>query len=81
MKLACPLCGDIYRIQLNKYEMDRYNNYRKNGGYIQDEMNSLNPVEREFLLTGYCPECQVLIFGKGHTNRTTKINNNSNQNC
>ena len=36
---------------------------------IQDLFPELNPVEREFLKTGYCPECQKLLFGNGKTKR------------
>ncbi|MBR3122417.1 hypothetical protein IKF28_03175 [Candidatus Saccharibacteria bacterium] len=65
----CPLCGDTYKIRLSVEEMAQYDDYRNYGGYIQEAMPSLNKVEREFLLTGYCPDCQVAIFGNGKTNR------------
>ena len=74
---TCPLCGYAYKLKLSKDEMERYNNYQKKGGYIQEELPTLNPVEREFIKTGYCPDCQEIIFGNGKTNRITPLKQTS----
>ena len=36
----------------------------KNGGLIQEKLKSFNDFEREFVKTGYCPECQEDLFMK-----------------
>ncbi len=60
---------EIYTLQLSDYEKSQYDAYVESGGYIQEDMPTLNPVECEFILTGYCPECQKAIFGNGKTKR------------
>lgn len=64
----CPMCGKWHYIELTNEE-DRGVWEWRNGAYIQDALPTLNPTEREFLMTGYCPSCQELIFGNGETER------------
>lgn len=77
----CPLCREIYKLQLSDYERYQYENYIFSDGYIQEDMPTLNLVEREFILTGYCPECQKVIFGNGKTNRVTPLKQTSATRC
>lgn len=81
LRMFCPLCGDMYKIQLSEDEMIQYHNYQKNGGYIQNLFPTLTSVEREFIKTGYCPDCQEVIFGYGKTNRITPLKQTSAINC
>lgn len=69
----CPMCGDRWYIFLNEPEYYRLLDYRQHGGYIQEELSTLNACEREFIKTGYCPECQENIFGNGKTDRVKKV--------
>lgn len=69
----CPMCGDIYKITLTSSQAERYNEYLRHGGYIQDAMSDLNKCEREFLKTGYCPQCQRMIFGNGSTKKIKQV--------
>lgn len=43
------------------------------GMSVQDAFPHLNPVEREFLITGYCPDCQKLLFGNGVSDRIVEV--------
>ena len=65
----CPLCGDIYEINLTPDETARYRKYCEGKGYIQELLYTLNPVEREFIKSGYCPVCQKAIFDNDKTDR------------
>jgi hypothetical protein len=61
----CPMCNNIHSIMLNQPEeflVERFEN-RELGGLVQDVLSFLNPAEREFIMTGYCGNCQMLLFG------------------
>ena len=58
----CPMCGEWHFIELTP-EMDEGLQRWFDGEFIQDALPMLNPMEREFIKTGYCPECQKLLFG------------------
>ena len=62
----CPMCGEYHFIELTE-EMDEGLQRYFEGEYIQDALPMLNPMEREFIKTGYCPECQKLLFGTEYT--------------
>ena len=56
----CPMCGavtqrnlDITETQVMKYE---------SGTLIQHAFPKLNANEREFFKTGYCDDCQHVLF-------------------
>lgn len=56
----CPFCRKEQTMILEGYEADAYKNgkiaYAK-GTLIQDAFPFLNADQREFILTGICPEC------------------------
>lgn len=61
----CPMCGEIIQLELTSKQKNEYVNYlmehpKRN---IQDALFSFNAFEREFIKTGYCPECQNVLFG------------------
>lgn len=60
---TCPLCGEGHNILLADEELDAYFDYEDGKGLIQDLFPTFNPMEREFLKTGYCPHCQQMLFG------------------
>ena len=68
----CPMCNEMYDLTLMGEEENNYWSYWNGKGYIQDMLPSLNPVEREFIKTGYCPHCQEMLFGNGETDRVVK---------
>lgn len=49
----CPVCRKKAHIDVNDVRIEK----------IQDVFTNLNPVESRFLTTGYCPECQEILFG------------------
>ena len=59
----CPMCGKEYIMYVDT------NSYLKyvNGEKIQDAFKDLNPMEREFIKSGYCPDCQKQLFGTDYT--------------
>lgn len=65
----CTMCGKDSRILLSDDEMDAFYEYLRGGTLIQECLPDLNRCEREFLKSGYCPECQELLFGNGETER------------
>lgn len=59
----CPMCDSVVYMKLSKKENKEYLDYYMHGGLIQERMPSLSPFGREFLKSGYCPECQSHLFG------------------
>ena len=58
---TCPMCGKVNAIKVAdalKPYIDRYNT---GIGYIQDI--PLPAEQREFIKTGFCMECQEVLFG------------------
>ena len=66
---VCEMCGKASKIMLTETEYAHFEMYLRNGGYIQECLSTLNPCEREFLKSGYCRDCQELIFGNGKSER------------
>lgn len=65
----CPMCGMDCRIDV---DMDGYSAFLS-GTPVQDAFSNLNPVEREFILSGYCLSCQEKLFGNGHSERIWEV--------
>ena len=59
----CPMCGAKHELKLTKEQSIIYQSYLCGAGKIQEMLPELGPVEREFLMTGYCYKCQSLLFG------------------
>ena len=64
VKKDCPMCGKTYFVKLTEVEYDQYKKYIAYGSLIQNALSNTSPTVREFLKTGYCPDCQKLLFGK-----------------
>ena len=65
VEFVCPMCGITHYI----YEMpmslvERVQNRRQTGEYIQDILKDYSPSDREKFITGYCDDCQKKIFGE-----------------
>lgn len=65
----CPMCGSVWRMELDDDELRCYEEYLEGWGFIQELLPDLNRCEREFLKSGYCAECQKMLFGNGDTER------------
>lgn len=66
---TCPMCGSTHWMRING---EQYEKYKYGGMLIQDAFPKLNPTEREFIKTGYCPECQELLFGATYDGKKIK---------
>lgn len=56
----CPICDDEHEVEVG---MEQYEAWQ-NGELIQNAMPQLTSVEREQLISGFCPCCQKKIFGE-----------------
>lgn len=65
----CPMCRTAHSMQFTEAEHDNVLLYYSGFGLIQNLLPDLNPDEREFLVSGYCPKCQKLLFGCCDTDR------------
>jgi len=61
---VCPMCGKEHIMYVDSA---KYNKYVSDGGFIQDIFPDLNPLEREFIKTGYCEDCQNKLFDNSYT--------------
>ena len=59
----CPICGRTTILLMTATEIQTLERYISNGGLIQETFPEMDPQKREFIKTGYCPDCQELIFG------------------
>lgn len=59
----CPICEQKHQIILTKDEELSFVSWKCEGLLIQEAFPGFNPMEREFIKTGYCPDCQSLLFG------------------
>lgn len=59
---TCPMCRKMTTIEVDESLLEAIMKYNSGIGYIQDI--PLPPNEREFIKTGYCMECQKMIFGE-----------------
>lgn len=60
----CPMCGKSAFLRINSDQKKEFKSYACYGGLIQEKLKSFNDFEREFVKTGYCPECQNGLFMK-----------------
>ncbi len=65
----CPMCGSTWYMDLDDDEFRHLEEYYDGWGLIQELLPDLNRCEREFLKSGYCVECQKMLFGNGDTER------------
>jgi hypothetical protein len=60
----CPVCEKVSQLSVDS---DKYNQYMQRKDLIQNVFPELNPAQREFIMTGYCSDCQHIIFGSNYT--------------
>lgn len=66
VKHTCPICGKVCEIELDR---EQAIDYFCNNKLIQDALPELTAAEREFVKSGYCPDCQQLLFGNSDTDK------------
>lgn len=59
----CPMCGKQHSMLIEESEIERFYKERSEGKHIQDIFPSMSALDREKFITGYCDECQKMIFG------------------
>lgn len=59
----CPMCRSINTIVIDDSLEPAIERYIRGEGYIQDI--PLPATQREFIKTGYCIDCQKMLFGTG----------------
>ena len=63
----CPMCSKDYTLVLSDAEAKQYMNYMCGDSLIQEALPEFNPAEREFIKSGYCEDCQKLLFGTNYS--------------
>lgn len=58
--IICPLCGEDHAVEVNLIQFEAW----QNGELIQNAMPDLTFTEREQLISGLCPKCQMKAFGE-----------------
>ena len=69
----CGMCGQKSKIKLTDAELEAYEHYLAHEGPIQNLLPTLNACEREFLKSGYCKNCQKLLFNNGKSAKISYI--------
>lgn len=59
----CPMCGRGTYLRMTEEEENQCRKYACFGGHIQDRFPDMDVQKREFIKSGYCPDCQKTLFG------------------
>ena len=60
VEITCPLCNVEHAVRVDFAQFEAW----ENGELIQNAMPYLTFTEREQLISGLCPKCQVKAFGE-----------------
>ena len=60
ISIICPFCGEDHAVEVDLAKFEAW----QNGELIQNAMPDLTFTEREQLISGLCPKCQVKAFGE-----------------
>ena len=58
--MTCAFCGKFHLVEVDLEQLEAW----QNGELIQNAMPDLTFTEREQLISGLCPKCQVKVFGE-----------------
>lgn len=58
----CPMCGRRTYLRMTEEE-NQWRKYVCFSGHIQDRFPDMDVQKREFIKSGYCPDCQKTLFG------------------
>jgi len=56
----CPMCNKQVSLKMTKKDYEKFVN--RTNEHIQDLFTNFDKFKREFLISSYCPKCQMLIF-------------------
>lgn len=62
LEKQCPICHKWYMLELSNEQSRKLYEYNRGNGLIQEIFPELSKVEREFIKSGFCPECQAMLF-------------------
>lgn len=68
----CPMCDGSFTIDMTEDEFMAFREYEDGKGLVQEALPHYNPMEREFVKTGYCPKCQSMLFGTTYKSKKIK---------
>ena len=60
VSIICPFCGADHTVEVDLARFEAW----QSGELIQNAMPDLTFTEREQLISGLCPKCQVKAFGE-----------------
>ena len=60
IEIGCPFCGATHHVTADLAEYEAW----RAGEPIQRAMPTLSATEREQLISGICPKCQISVFGE-----------------
>lgn len=60
IEIICPFCGADHAVEVDLAKFEAW----QNGELIQNAMPDLTFTEREQLISGLCPKCQMKAFGE-----------------
>lgn len=64
VEFVCPMCGKVHYLKdVPTSLLERIENRRETGEYIQDILKDYSKFDREKFITGYCDQCQEMLFG------------------
>lgn len=73
----CPMCHETFFMKITKEEEKQIIDYVAYGGSIQDKISLLDKFGREFVKTGYCPNCQEMLFNSTLKDKSRYFSENS----
>ena len=73
IRKTCPMCGINHYMRLTEVQEKQWSDYVCYGGLIQDRMPDVDKFGREFIKSGYCPDCQEKLFGSTMKDKSSYI--------
>lgn len=71
LKKVCPCCGR--NVKMRDVDDSKMFLWQIRFANIQDIFPEMNPMEREFIITGYCPECQKKFYKTQYTSELIEV--------
>jgi hypothetical protein len=56
---VCPFCGGLTVLNVSKIGINKW----ANGELVQKAFPTMSATDREILISGICPKCQIGVFG------------------
>ena len=60
----CPMCNKQISLKISKGDFEKLE--MRTNEHIQDLFPNFDKFQREFLISHYCPKCQMLIFASDY---------------